>query len=132
MNSKCGVQSKRRCESHEGVDIAHSGLVHEGADTAHSGLVHEGADTAHSGLVHEGADTNCWTQNGDTHGHISATFKRRLLTYRTEQLSEKLPSILLFSLFFIPFLSLGHVMLLLFFPIPFKTKTCQSLSLDMC
>ena len=119
MNSKCGVQSKRRCESHEGADTAHSGLVHEGADTAHSGLVHEGADTAHSGLVHEGADTNCWTQNGDTHGHISETFKRRLLTNRTEQLSEKLPSIL-FSLFFIPFLSLGHVILLLFFRSPLR------------
>ena len=99
---------------HEGADTAHSGLVHEGADTAHSGLVHEGADTAHSGLVHEGAATNCWAQNGDTHGHISETFKRRLLTNGTEQLSEKLPRVLLFSLFFFPFLSLGHVMLLLF------------------
>ena len=70
--------------------------------------------TAHSGLVHEGAATNCWAQNGDTHGHISETFKRRLLTNGTEQLSEKLPRVLLFSLFFFPFLSLGHVMLLLF------------------
>ena len=29
----------------------------------------------HSGFVHDVTDTDCWAQNGSTHGHVSATFK---------------------------------------------------------
>ena len=33
--------------------------------------------TPHSGLVHDVTNTDCWAQNGSTHGRVLATFKRR-------------------------------------------------------
>ena len=35
-----------------------------------------------SSLVHDVTKTDCWAQNGSSHGHIFATFKRRFLTNR--------------------------------------------------
>ena len=36
----------------------------------------------HSHLVHEVIDTNCWAQNGSSHGYVFTTFKHQLLTNR--------------------------------------------------
>ena len=52
-----------------------------------------------------------WTQNGSTHGHVFATFKRWLLTNRTIKGVKNCDSV---SLFCVPFLSMWLVILLRF------------------
>ena len=43
----------------------------------------------HSTLVHEVIHTDCWPQNGSTHGRVFANFKRRVLTDKTRNCVKK-------------------------------------------
>ena len=46
----------------------------------------------HAGLAHDVFDTDCWPQNGSTHGHVSVTFKLRFLTKKSEtELTASVP-----------------------------------------
>ena len=38
----------------------------------------------HAGLVHDTIDTNCWAQNGSTHGHVFTAFEHRFWSSRKE------------------------------------------------
>ena len=68
----------------------------------------------HAGLVHDITDTDCWAQNGSTHGHVFITlnFIFNLFFYEQDQKSnEKLHCLFSFFFFFscfviIPFLSI--------------------------
>ena len=67
------------------------------------------------------SDTDCWAQNGGTHGRVFATFKRRFLTNRTRDGVK--------SIYIIQFQSIRTVMLS-WFGSPLKTATVLCKNVD--
>ena len=56
-----------------------------GSNLSSPGRSHVGSpftSSAHAGLVYDVTDTDCWVQNGRTHGHVFITFKHLFLTNR--------------------------------------------------
>ena len=64
-------------------------------------------------------DTDCWAQNGITHGRVFASFKCRYLINRTTNRVKN--CCVYFVLTFMPFLSIGPVLFLRFGP-PLKSE----------
>ena len=65
----------------------------------------------HAGLVHDIIDSNCWAQNGSTHGHVFTAFKHKFWSSHKE---DKKSSGLLLFVFFLLFLLIGPIMFLWF------------------
>ena len=49
-----------------------------------------GTFVTHAGPVCDVTDTDCWAQNGSTHGRVFMSFKRQFFNKQNQQPSEKL------------------------------------------